>query len=108
MPFDIAIDGNGDSYLDSGNDLAIVDGNSRLEQHVYLNVAEDVLQLLGQRLNGDVIAEAEELIRESLNDAEDIDEVVSVSIDEYDPSTNSIVATATSRSGDVQTVEIGT
>lgn len=102
MTFDIAIEGDTeDSYLDDTNDLATVSGNRRVEQHVYLNVGRRLNQSLSGRLTGQTLTEAEAAIEDGLNDASDIGTILSVSIDEYDKESSTIILSAEAQSGDI-------
>jgi hypothetical protein len=103
MPFDIAIEGDTeDTYLDETNDLATVDGNRRVEQHVYLNVGQQLEQLLSGRLTGETLTQAEAAIEDGLNNAEDIGDVLSVEIVEYDKEKSLVTVAAKGINGDTQ------
>jgi len=103
MPFDIAIKGDTeDTYLNETNDLAIVDGNRRVEQHVYLNVGQQLEQLLSGRLTGETLTQAEAAIENGLNNAEDIGDVLSVEIVEYDKEKSLVTVAAKGINGDTQ------
>jgi len=105
--FDLGLNTTADTHLTDGNDLALVDGNRRLEQHAFLNVADDVQQFIGGRLTGQNVAEIENAIATALDGAEDIDTIVSVDIVEYDRGSNSVVVDALTQSNDVQRLTIG-
>jgi len=103
MPFDIAIEGDTeDTYLDETNDLATADGNRRVEQHVYLNVGQQLEQLLSGRLTGETLTQAEAAIENGLNNAEDIGDVLSVEIVEYDKEKSLVTVAANGINGDTQ------
>jgi len=103
MPFDIAIGGDTeDTYLDETNDLATVDGNRRVEQHVYLNVGQKLEQLLSGRLTGETLTQAEAAIENGLNNAEDIGDMLSVEIVEYDKEKSLVTVAAKGINGVTQ------
>jgi len=103
MVFDIAIGGDTeDTYLDETNDLATVGGNRRVEQHVYLNVGQQLGQLLAGRLTGQTLTQAEAAIEDGLNDAEDVVSVLSVEIIEYDKDNSTVVVAADAEDGTTQ------
>jgi len=103
MVFDIAIGGDTeDTYLDETNDLAIVDGNRRVEQHVYLNVGQQLEQLLSGRLRGDTLTQAEAAIEDGLNEAEDVGDVLSVEIVKYDKEKSLVTVAAQGVNGNTQ------
>jgi hypothetical protein len=103
MPFDLAIEGDTeDTYLDETNDLATVDGNRRVEQHVYLNVGQQLERLLAGRLTGETLTQAEAAIEDGLNDAEDVASVLSVEIIEYDKEKSLVTVAADAENGETQ------
>lgn len=103
MAFDIAISGDTeDAYTDGTNDLATVDGNRRLEQHVYLNVGQEIQRLLSGKLTGDDIARIESAIETGLENAEDIEDTLSVTVDEYDKEKQKLLVSVQAQSGTTQ------
>lgn len=106
MTFDIAIDGETeDAHLDDTNDLAIVDGNDRVEQHVYLNVSGRLNQLLSGSLTGRTLTQAEAAVEDGLNDANDVAAIRSVTIEKYDKDASTVIVSAQAESGD--TIALG-
>lgn len=106
MTFDIAINGETeDAHLDDTNDLTVVRGNRRVEQHVYLNVGKKLTQLLSGRLTGQTLTEAEAAIEDGLNNASDVGSIRSVTIDEYDKESSTVIVSAQAASGD--TIQLG-
>jgi len=104
MTFDIAIDGETeDAHLDDTNDLATVDGNDRVEQHVYLNVGDRLNQLLSGSLTGQTLTQAEAAVEDGLNDASDVGTIRGVSIEKYDKDASTVIVSATAESGNVVT-----
>lgn len=105
MSTDIAIGRFGDAFLDNGNDLATVDGTPRLEQHIYLSIGEQIQSLIGETVTGDEITEIERGVEQSLANAEDTEQVISATLERYEPDTNTLSFTVQT-TVDTQALEI--
>lgn len=90
MSTDIAIGRFGDTFLDAGNDLATVSDTPRLEQHIYLSIGEQLQSLIGEIVTGNEITEIERGVEQSLSNAQDVDEVISATLERYEPDTNTL------------------
>jgi len=95
MSIDIAIGRFGDAFLNNGNDLATVTDKSRLQQHIYLSIGEQLQSLVGETITGDDVAEVERMLERSLDNAADVDTVRSVTLEQYAPDTNTLSFTIT-------------
>lgn len=94
MVFDIGLDSDGDVHTDSGNDLALVTGQAQLEQSVYIDVGDVMNQLIGGNITATNISLVEKRIKDALNDDPQLDDVQSVTVEEFDKRTNTLTVTA--------------
>lgn len=97
-PTDINLNSGFDVHVGPDGDLVTTSGVAQLEQSVAIDVADEVDDFVSSRITGENIGFLEQAIREGLNDDPQIEAVRSVTITEYDKSTDTI-------SVDVFTVE---
>jgi hypothetical protein len=90
MPTDIELSQDKDVFLDDGNDLALVSGQTQLQQSVAIDVFDELQDFVGGRLTGQRIGLLEERIRNGLNDDPQVGEVVQVNVTEYNRSTSTV------------------
>jgi hypothetical protein len=106
MTFDIEIDRDRDAVFDDTNDLKLVTGTDRAAQSIAISASDEVFDIVGGRVTGKNIGYLEEHIRRGLNEDNDVDEVVEVTIDTFDRNENRVEATAHVVGGDAFNVEV--
>jgi hypothetical protein len=91
-PVDLLLTEELDIRLDASNDLATISGEQQLEQSVALDVLDETQNFVGGRLTGENIGLLEERMRESLSEDEQIADVQTVNIIEYNQESGQITA----------------
>lgn len=89
-PTDLDLNKNKDIYIDSANDLALTSGIQQLQQSVAIDVMDITRQFIGQQLTGTQVGLLEERVERSLNNDEQVAEVQTVNLVEFDRRDNSI------------------
>lgn len=95
MPTDLDINQDKDVRLDGANDLALTSGQDQVEQSVGLDVLDVTRKFVGSEITGSSIGLLEERVKESLNSDEQVGEVLSVDVTEYDREANSVILDVT-------------
>ena len=90
-PEDLAVDSNFDVFVDETGDLATVSGKGQLQQSVALDIADVTDIFVGESLTAANLGIIEERIKRSLNRDEQVGRIVSVTVDEYNRDTNTVV-----------------
>jgi hypothetical protein len=91
-PVDLLLTEELDIRLDASNDLATISGKQQLEQSVALDVLDETQNFVGGRLTGENIGLLEERMRESLSADEQVADVQTVNIIEYNQESGQITA----------------
>jgi mannose/fructose/N-acetylgalactosamine-specific phosphotransferase system component IIB len=91
-PTDLLLTEDLDISIDAANDIATISGQQQLEQSVALDVMDETINFVGDRLTGEKIGLLEERIRQSLAADEQIADVRSVNIVEYNQESGTITA----------------
>jgi hypothetical protein len=91
-PVDLLLTEELDIRLDASNDLATISGEQQLEQSVALDVLDETQNFVGGRLTGENIGLLEERMRESLSADEQVADVQTVNIIEYNQESGQITA----------------
>ena len=90
MTTDLLIDEDLDIVIDTTNDLGTVSGIQQLEQSVAIDVLDVTRQFVGSRLTGGQIGLLEERVLRSLEDDEQVGEVLDVVVLQYDEAAQSV------------------
>jgi len=90
MTTDLLIDEDLDIVIDTTNDLGTVSGIQQLEQSVAIDVLDVTRQFVGSRLTGSQIGLLEERVLRSLEDDEQVGEVLDVVVSQYDEAAQSV------------------
>lgn len=90
-PEDLAVDSNFDVFVDDTGDLATVSGKDQLQQSVALDIADVTDIFVGESLTAANLGIIEERIKRSLNRDEQVGRIVSVTVDEYNRDTNTVI-----------------
>jgi hypothetical protein len=90
MTTDLLIDEDLDIVIDTTNDLGTVSGIQQLEQSVAIDVLDVTRQFVGSRLTGSQIGLLEERVLRSLEDDEQVGEVLDVVVLQYDEAAQSV------------------
>ena len=90
MTTDLLIDEELDIVIDTTNDLGTVSGIQQLEQSVAIDVLDVTRQFVGSRLTGSQIGLLEERVLRSLEDDEQVGEVLDVVVSQYDEAAQSV------------------
>lgn len=89
-PTDLELTADKDIHLDQANDLAVVSGVKQLEQSVAMDVLDVTQRFVGRALTGENVGLLEARVEESLAADEQVGDVQTVTVTEYDRRTNSI------------------
>lgn len=95
-PTDLKIDTSRNVFLDATGDLATVTGDRGLEQSVAIHIGNATKRLIGASLTRTNLGLLEEEIREALNNDPQIEEIISVTVSEFDRRDNTVTVEATS------------
>jgi len=90
MTTDLLIDEDLDIVIDTTNDLGTVSGIQQLEQSVAIDVLDVTRQFVGSRLTGSQVGLLEERVLRSLEDDEQVGEVLDVVVSQYDEAAQSV------------------
>ena len=90
MTTDLLIDEELDIVIDTTNDLGTVSGIQQLEQSVAIDVLDVTRQFVGSRLTGSQIGLLEERVLRSLEDDEQVGEVLDVVVSQYNEAAQSV------------------
>ena len=90
MTTDLLIDEDLDIVIDTTNDLGTVSGIQQLEQSVAIDVLDVTRQFVGSRLTGSQIGLLEERVLRSLEDDEQVGEVLDVVVSQYNEAAQSV------------------
>jgi len=90
MTTDLLIDEELDIVIDTTNDLGTVSGIQQLEQSVAIDVLDVTRQFVGSRLTGSQVGLLEERVLRSLEDDEQVGEVLDVVVSQYDEAAQSV------------------
>ena len=90
MTTNLLIDEELDIVIDTTNDLGTVSGIQQLEQSVAIDVLDVTRQFVGSRLTGSQIGLLEERVLRSLEDDEQVGEVLDVVVSQYDEAAQSV------------------
>lgn len=89
-PTDLAVTEDLDLYIDGSNDLATISGLGQLQQSVALDVLDVTREFVGGRLTGRNVGLLEERVQRSLERDEQLSQVKTVNVVEYDRSDESV------------------
>ena len=106
MVTDLRLDENLDTFLDGANDLATISGIDQLEQSTALDVLNQAQQFSGGRLTGTNVGLLEERVRTSLESDPQIENVVNVSVAEYNTDTGAVQLDVVVTNNDNFTIEL--
>jgi len=90
MTTDLLIDEQLDTVIDTTNDLGTVRGIQQLEQSVAIDVLDVTRQFVGSSLTGEQVGLLEERVLRSLEDDEQVGEVIDVVVSQYDEAAQSV------------------
>jgi len=90
MTTDLLIDEELDTVIDTTNDLGTVSGIQQLEQSVAIDVLDVTRQFVGSSLTGEQVGLLEERVLRSLEDDEQVGEVLDVVVSQYDRATQTV------------------
>lgn len=107
-PTDLLLTEDLDIRLDAANDIATISGEQQLEQSVALDVMDETKNFVGGRLTGENLGLLEERIRESLAQDEQVADVQTVNIVEYNQESGQITANILVIDDEDFTIEIPT
>jgi hypothetical protein len=107
-PTDLLLTEDKDIRLDATNDIATIGGRRQLEQSVALDVLDPLEEFIGGKLTGRNLGLLEERIRESLNADEQVEDVYSADVREYDRGSSTVIADIHVIDNDDFTLELST
>jgi hypothetical protein len=90
MPTDLLIGTDLDIEIDETNDLGTVSGIQQLEQSVAIDVLDVTQNFVGSNLSGGRVGLLEQRVQESLENDEQLTEVVDVVLQSYNKDTGTI------------------
>jgi len=90
MTTDLLIDEELDTVIDTTNDLGTVSGIQQLEQSVAIDVLDVTRRFVGSSLTGEQVGLLEERVLRSLEDDEQVGEVLDVVVSQYDRETQTV------------------
>ena len=94
-PTDLDLNSDKDVHFNGANDLAVVNGEDQLLQSVAIDAMDEIQKFIGGRVTGKNVGLLEERLRQAFNDNPQLDEVVNVSVVEYDRRTDELIIEAT-------------
>lgn len=89
-PTDIALSEDLDIFLDGANDIATISGIDQLEQSVAVDVLDATREFIGGPVTGPSLGLLEERVEQSLRRDEQLSQVKTVNVVQYDEGNNSI------------------
>lgn len=101
----LAIDENGQVYVDDGKSLAETSGVEKVKQSVAISARKALRPLVGESVTGEQLERAAEAVRRELNRDEQLDDVLRVSIDTVDLQRGTVTITATTSYNEQFTLE---
>lgn len=105
-PRDIALNEDGDVYLDDVNDLALVSGRAQLQQSIAIDVLDVTEQFVGRRVTAQSVGLLEQRILEALEEDPQVGTIREVTVEEFDRRNNSVTAQVTLLENENFTIEV--